>query len=214
MTKVLYYKEERYPLTDEEAKELSDYLSEAKRDDHFTFKGQSLIVRHAEIRDGAEKKERRFYSLNNPEDKKIIKEFEQELLDARDWELDRELEYYGEPIKTIKAVGKAPEKELPDGFVRNPILGLCHWSKVQYCLKNCIISRKDGKWFIADANNYTDWLEKNNALHDLKLRREFAENKNKEETDEFLKSLEPAKVAKPIPEVEIEIPDDNPLKWM
>jgi len=210
MPKILLTGENKIEVSNETAQRVKEQLEAGEK----RIEINNRYIKSSRIVDidfgSAQKKT---YNLNNPEDKRIIKEFEQELLDAKKWELDRELECYGEPIKTIKAVGKLPEKELPDGFVKNPVLGLCHWSKVQYCLKNCIISRKEGKWFVADANNYTDWLEKNNALHELKLRREFAESKNKEETDEFLKSLESTKVAKPMEE-EIEIPDDNPLKWM
>ncbi|MDE1767159.1 MAG: hypothetical protein KGI27_12945 [Thaumarchaeota archaeon] len=86
-------------------------------------------------------------------------------------------------------------------FISNQILGACQWWEVAYCLNNKIIShRKDGVWRIVSETAYNSYnppsttrveawgqfAPKWRALQELREKRKYAEEKDKESIQSLL----------------------------
>ena len=81
---------ERYDISDEEAEEISEFLTSRNRATHFDFRGQSLHAKSARVKEKFNKRpiismeEKRAYDLDNPIERAIIERFEKEL--EKEWE--------------------------------------------------------------------------------------------------------------------------------
>jgi len=122
------------------------------------------------------------YDLKNKEDRRIIKEFEKELEEAKKKPLKQPIEYYGKECKIIPAVNGMPKIEMAEGYVVNEIIGIKHAGVIQYMVeKKYIVKLKDktGDYW-AVTRTYDEWSQKYHALQELILRREQAENQEKQ----------------------------------
>jgi len=135
--------------------------------------------------EGSTNQNDRTYDLNNYEDKQIIRDFERDLIEATGATIDRPIEFYGEPIKEVRAFNELPKIVLREGMVKNDILGICHWSKVKYCLDNKFIYRyADGKaWAVYPE--YINFRAKSKALDELNSRRDYAKKMDDESLDKL-----------------------------
>ena len=187
--KLLRYKDKTFPLTEEEAENINSFLVDAKKGSHFEFKGQSLKTINAEVINKEEIIDKeKSYDIDTDEDRQKIKRFEREIKEAEKWELENDMDFYGEPVSTIPAFRNKQEVKLRDGLVNNEILGLCHWSLVAYCLKNFIIGRKKGNsailWSVRYPNG-KDYFDKMASLSALMARRTRASQYEKQEIDKL-----------------------------
>lgn len=191
--KYLKYENKTYLMTEKEEEDIHGFLTAIKKTSHFNFRGQAFKTAYATIVDRDEQSDwEKPYDLNVNEDRDVIKDLEKEIEGAMDFELKEDLIFYGKPIKVIPAFNKKPEIKLSSGYVKNEILGLVHWSLVEYCLKNNIIKRKEiGNKVIWEIvyPDYKQYEDKRNALNELKGRREFM---NKEETDSLTEDKDEA----------------------
>lgn len=149
------------------------------------------------------------YDLNNPEEKKAIRDFEVLLEDLKTIPLKYPLWVYGEPKGVIQAF-KFGKREFPESInprrVRNDITGLTDAGIVQHLLEVKAISRRHVKkehpnygWAVGpDLKAYEDFYQKKRALEDLKDKRAYAEQKDEESFDaliegreELIKSMKP-----------------------
>lgn len=141
------------------------------------------------------------YDLNNPEEKKTIKDFEVLLEDLTTVPLKYPLWVYGEPKEVIPAF-KFGKREFPESInprrVRNDITGLTDAGIVQHLLEVKAISRRHVKkehpnygWAVGpDLKAYEDFYQKKRALGDLKDKRAYAEQKDEESFDALVESRE------------------------
>lgn len=99
------------------------------------------------------------FDLSNEADKAEIREFEKVInLAKAEYRLKNPLEYYGIPHEEFRSMHpEAPERP---GFVFHEILGLVHWSLVEYCLQAKVYGRRivrgSVSWFIVSnsIDNY------------------------------------------------------------
>ena len=141
------------------------------------------------------------YELSNPEDKKVIRDFEIEFEQLKTAPLKYALWFYGEPKEVIPAfefgTRKFPESVSPRR-VHNNITGLTDAGIVQHLLEVQAISRRYVKkerpgesWAVGpNIKAYEDFCEKQRALEELKDKRVYAETKNTESFDALLESRE------------------------
>ncbi len=139
------------------------------------------------------------YELSNPEDKKVIRDFEIELEEIKKAPLKYALWFYGEQKEVMPAfefgTRKFPESVNPRR-VHNNINGLTDAGIVQHLLELRAISRRYVKkerpgesWAVGpDIKAYEDFYEKKRALDDLKNKRAYAEQKNEESFDALIES--------------------------
>ncbi len=149
------------------------------------------------------------YDLNNPEEKKAIRDFEVLLENLKTVPLKYPLWIYGEPKEIIPAF-KFGKREFPESInprrVRNHITGLTDAGIVQHLLEAKAISRRHVKkehpnygWAVGpDLKAYEDFYQKKRALEELKDKRAYAEQKDEESFDaliegreELIKSMKP-----------------------
>ena len=149
------------------------------------------------------------YDLNNPEEKKAIRDFEVLLEDLKTVPLKYPLWVYGEPKEVIAAF-KFGKREFPESInprrVCNDITGLIDAGIVQHLLEVKAISRRHVKkehpnygWAVGpDLKAYEDFYQKKRALEELKDKRAYAEQKDEESFDaliegreELIKSMKP-----------------------
>ncbi len=149
------------------------------------------------------------YDLNNPEEKKTIRDFEVMLEELKTMPLKYPLWVYGEPKEVIPAF-KFGKREFPESInprrVHNDIVGLTDAGIVQYLLEVKAISRRHVKkehpnwgWAVGpDLKAYEDFYQKKRALEELKDKRAYAEQKDEESFDaliegreELIKSMKP-----------------------
>ena len=149
------------------------------------------------------------YDLNNPEEKKAIRDFEVLLEELKTIPLKYPLWVYGEPKEVIPA-SKFGKREFPESIdprrVRNDITGLTDAGIVQHLLEVKAISRRHVKkehpnygWAVGpDLKAYEDFYQKKRALEEQKDKRAYAEQKDEESFDalvagreELIKSMKP-----------------------
>jgi len=149
------------------------------------------------------------YDLNNPEEKKAIRDFEVLLEDLKTIPLKYPLWVYGEPKEVIPA-SKFGKREFPESInprrVRNDTVGLMDAGIVQHLLEVKAISRRHVKkehpnygWAVGpDLKAYEDFYQKKRALEELKDKRAYAEQRDEESFDalvegreELIKSMKP-----------------------
>jgi len=149
------------------------------------------------------------YDLNNPEEKKAIKDFEVLFEELKTIPLKYPLWVYGEPKEIIPA-SKFGKREFPESInprrVRNDIVGLTDAGIVQHLLDVKAISRRHVKkehpnygWAVGpDLKAYEDFYQKKKALEELKDKRAYAEQRDEESFDaliegreELIKSMKP-----------------------
>ena len=149
------------------------------------------------------------YDLNNPEEKKAIKDFEVLFEELKTIPLKYPLWVYGEPKEIIPA-SKFGKREFPESInprrVRNDIVGLTDAGIVQHLLDVKAISRRHVKkehpnygWAVGpDLKAYEDFYQKKRALEELKDKRAYAEQRDEESFDaliegreELIKSMKP-----------------------
>ena len=149
------------------------------------------------------------YELNNPEDKKAIRDFEIMIDGLKTVPLKYPLWVYGEPKEVIPAF-KFGKREFPESVkprrVRNDIIGLTDAGIVQHLLEVKAISRRHVKkehpnygWAVGpDLKAYEDFYQKKRGLEELKDKRAYAERKDEESFDalvekraELIKSMKP-----------------------
>lgn len=149
------------------------------------------------------------YDLNNPEEKKAVRDFEVLLEDLKTVPLKYPLWVYGEPKEVIPAF-EMGKRKFPESInprrVRNEIVGLTDAGIVQHLLEVKAISRRHVKkehpnygWAVGpDLKAYEDFYQKKRALDDLKNKRAYAEEKDEESFDalvegreELIKSMKP-----------------------
>lgn len=149
------------------------------------------------------------YDLNNPEERKAIRDFEVLLEDLKTVPLKYPLWVYGEPKEVIAAF-KFGKREFPESInsrrVRNDIVGLTDAGIVQHLLEVKAISRRHVKkehpnygWAVGpDLKAYEDFYQKKRSLDELKDKRAYAEQKDEESFDaliegreELIKSMKP-----------------------
>lgn len=121
------------------------------------------------------------YNLDDSSDKSEIEQFEEMLDTLKGIEkLTQPLSYYGKVYK---------EK---DGLVNNPLLGLCHWTEVQFALDNKYIGKyPGGNWFIfydtdaslskniRSANEYSLFDRKRQAVAILRAKKKKQDEEDK-----------------------------------
>ena len=141
------------------------------------------------------------YDLNNPEEKKAVRDFEVLLEDLKTVPLKYPLWVYGEPKEMIPAF-KFDKREFPESInprrVRNDITGLTDAGIVQHLLEVKAISRRHVKkehpnygWAVGpDLKAYEDFYQKKRALDELKDKRAYAEQKDEESFDALIESRE------------------------
>ncbi len=124
-----------------------------------------------------------------------VKRFEKELEDYREQNSQSlmgdkwKLSFYGHPL---------PDQSKFSGWVMNELLGGVHWSVVKYCLEKGVIRRsKNGIFsFIIIFTNekkgeidqycaYKQFIPKWLALRDLKIRRNHAQEQERERAREY-----------------------------
>lgn len=145
------------------------------------------------------------YDLSNEDDKRIIKDFERELEEARMEELEHPLEYYGQVVREMKWVvgpkkGKIEKFDPP--LVHNDIVGLESPGIVQHLLKQEVISRREigsHVYWAYVSPNCNPYIEKENGLDELKSRREYAQRMDKEAINSIVEEAG-EKIIKKIPE--------------
>lgn len=149
------------------------------------------------------------YDLNNPKEKKAIRDFEVLLEDLKTIPLKYPLWVYGEPKEVIPTF-KFGKREFPESInprrVRNDIIGLTDAGIVQHLLEVKAISRRHVKkehpnygWAVGpDLKAYEDFYQRKRALEELKDKRAYAEQKDEESIDaliegreELIKSMKP-----------------------
>jgi hypothetical protein len=149
------------------------------------------------------------YDLNNPEEKKAVRDFEVLLENLKTAPLKYPLWVYGEPKEVIPAF-EMGKRKFPESIsprrVRNEIVGLTDAGIVQHLLEVRAISRRHVKkehpnygWAVGpDLKVYEDFYQKKRALDDLKNKRAYAEEKDEEsfdalveEREELIKSMKP-----------------------
>lgn len=142
-------------------------------------------IREIALGNGTAGAQVRTYNLDVPADRQIIKEFEKMLDDrAAHATLMKPIENYGRSHADF--VLNHPEMPARPGYVFHPLLGLVHWSTVQYALDENLISTKYNTWSIVshgldDQINVSAYLEfesKLKALYALKGRRNHAQNRD------------------------------------
>ena len=141
------------------------------------------------------------YDLNNPEEKKAVKDFEVLLENLKTVPLKYPLWVYGEPKEIIPAF-EMGKRKFPESInprrVRNEIVGLTDAGIVQHLLEVKAISRRHVKkehpnygWAVGpDLKAYEDFYQKKRALDDLKNKRAYAEEKDEESFDALVKGRE------------------------
>lgn len=141
------------------------------------------------------------YDLNNPEEKKTIRDFEVMLEELKTIPLKYPLWVYGEPKEVIPAF-KFGKREFPESInprrVHNDIVGLTDAGIVQYLLEVKAISRRHVKkehpnwgWAVGpDLKAYEDFYQKKKVLGNLKDKRAYAEQKDEESFDALVESRE------------------------
>ncbi len=141
------------------------------------------------------------YDLNNPEEKKAIRDFEALLENLKTVPLKYLLWVYGEPKEVISAF-KFGKREFPESInprrVRNDIVGLTDAGIVQHLLEVKAISRRHVKkehpnygWAVGpDLKAYEGFYQKQRALEELKDKRAYAEQKNDESFGALVDSRE------------------------
>ena len=139
--------------------------------------------------------------LNNPEDKKAIKDFEIILEQLKTAPLKYPLWVYGEPKEIMRAFTMGsrqfPESQNPRR-VYNDITGLTDAGLVQYLLDIKAISRRyvkkehpDRGWAVGpDLKAYEDFERKKKALDELKDKRAYAEQKSEESIEALMDTRE------------------------
>lgn len=149
------------------------------------------------------------YDLNNPEEKKAVRDFEVRLENLKTAPLKYPLWVYGEPKEVIPAF-EMGKRKFPESInprrVRNEIVGLTDAGIVQHLLEVKAISRRHVKkehpnygWAVGpDLKAYENFYQKKRALDDLKNKRAYAEEKDEESFDalvegrrELIKSMKP-----------------------
>lgn len=178
----------RIRLTNKEAINVSKETAE--RVDKEWRQGQKVIKignrtfkrgRISEVNLEDDNREVKRYNLLDAGDRVLIEAWREKLEAIKKQELPKPIEYYGEVVKEIKMVvgvnaGKVRKFDPP--LVYNRILGLTHPQIVQYCLDNKVITRRgENDWAII-CIGYSNWLEKKNALTDLR----FLEAKGQKES--------------------------------
>lgn len=141
------------------------------------------------------------YDLNNPEEKKAVRDFEILLENLKTIPLKYPLWVYGEPKEMISAFEMGKQK-FPESInprrVRNEIVGLTDAGIVQHLLDVKAISRRNVKkehpnygWAVGpDLKAYENFYQKKRALDDLKNKRAYAEEKDEESFDALVKGRE------------------------
>ena len=139
------------------------------------------------------------YDLANPDDKKIIRDFEVIFEGLKTNPLKYALWFYGEPKEVIPAFSFG-NKQFPESIsprrVQNNITGLTDAGVVQHLLDIKAISRRYIKkehpgqsWAVGpDIKAYEDFCEKQRVLEELKDKRSYAEAKNNESLDALVES--------------------------
>jgi len=141
------------------------------------------------------------YDLNNPEEKKTIRDFEVLLEQLKVIPLKYPLWVYGEPKEVIPAF-EMGKRKFPESInprrVRNDIVGLMDAGIVQHLLAIKAISRRHVKkehpnygWAVGpDLKAYEDFYQKKRALDELKDKRAYAEQKDEESFDALVEGRE------------------------
>lgn len=141
------------------------------------------------------------YDLNNPEEKKAVRDFEVLLEDLKTVPLRYPLWVYGEPKEVIPAF-EMGKRKFPESInprrVRNEIVGLTDAGIVQHLIEIKAIYRRHMKkehpnygWAVGpDLKAYEDFYQKKRALDDLKNKRAYAEEKDEESFDALVKGRE------------------------
>lgn len=141
------------------------------------------------------------YDLNNPEEKKAVRDFEILLENLKTAPLKYPLWVYGEPKEVIPAF-EMGKRKFPESInprrVRNEIVGLTDAGIVQHLLEVKAISRRHVKkehpnygWAVGpDLKAYEDFYQKKRALDELKNKRAYAEEKDEESFDALIEGRE------------------------
>lgn len=141
------------------------------------------------------------YDLNNPEEKKAVRDFEVLPENLKTAPLKYPLWVYGEPKEVIPAF-EMGKRKFPESInprrVRNDITDLIDAGIVQHLLEIKAISRRHVKkehpnygWAVGpDLKAYEDFYQKKRALDDLKNKRAYAEEKDEESFDALVKGRE------------------------
>lgn len=141
------------------------------------------------------------YDLNNPEEKKAIRDFEILLENLKTVPLKYPLWVYGEPKELIPAF-EMGKRKFPESInprrVRNDIVGLTDAGIVQHLLEVKAVSRRNVKkehpnygWAVGpDLKAYEDFYQKKRALDELKDKRAYAEQRDEESFDALVDSRE------------------------
>lgn len=141
------------------------------------------------------------YDLNNPEEKKAIRDFEVLLENLKTAPLKYPLWVYGEPKEVIPAF-EMGKRKFPENInprrVRNEIVGLTDAGIVQHLLEVKAISRRHVKkehpnygWAVGpDLKAYENFYQKKKALDELKDKRAYAEQKDEESFDALIDGRE------------------------
>lgn len=139
------------------------------------------------------------YDLNNPEDKKAIKDFEVMLEQLKTAPLKYPLWVYGEPKEIIPAF-KFGSREFPESRnprrVYNDVMGLVDAGVVQCLIDHKAISRRYVKkdspgihWAVGpDLKAYEDYYQKKRTFDELRDKRAYAEQKDEESLDALIES--------------------------
>lgn len=141
------------------------------------------------------------YDLNNPEDKKAVKDFEIMLEQLKTAPLKYPLWVYGEPKEIMRAftMGNRQFSESRNPRrVYNDIIGLTDAGLVQYLLEIKAISRRyvkkehpDRGWAVGpDLKAYEDFERKKKALDELRDKRAYAEQKSEESIEALMDTRE------------------------
>lgn len=179
----------------------NDYKMGAGKNIPVEVNGRNILVgRIKEIILGSEPSKQQF-DLKNQDDKSVILEFERTLkAEQESAVLEKPIEYYGSPHEDF--VKRHSEFKVKPGYVFNEILGLVHWSTVEYAIKTFAIGRKQAGygvfWVIidngtrdhSDCRIYEDFRAKLRALQDLQSRRTYAESHENRSYEDLVKGAD------------------------
>jgi hypothetical protein len=172
-------------MSDEEALKLkNDIQNKIIRNDEWVeigdWHGKAGDIKSFDLRKETETaKTSKEYDLDNPMDKDLILNFEREMKKIAEEGLKKDLSFYGEPCDLKKY-------PMLKDFVSNPILSMCHFSEVEYCLRKRAIGKKGNDWFVAAEEIeereggttkvalYNEYRKLRKGLDKLKERRNYA----------------------------------------
>lgn len=171
-----------FRLTDDEASQIMEVVTSARRPVQIDFRGNLLRTAAIEIFDESNQLTAQAFmgkvELNDPAQRDEVIAFEEKLQLHRAYaSREHDLEWYGHPFKTDRG----------DGWVLNPALGGVHWSTVQYAInQRAIRKHENGTWVILSEKSdkrhggrietkvYNEIKRMIAGLNELESRRRFA----------------------------------------